>query len=209
MGPQIPPVPAEPADDDLLAVIQRDPAGEAGERAVAQLLDRYRDRVYAWCWRHVRDREQALDLAQEVLLAAYRNLHSFGERAQFSSWLFAIARNRCLSELRKRRLPQEDIEILALVADPRPAPDQELIERLDESRLLAAISEHLTPLEQDALWLRCHEQLPVEEITRLLDIQEQTGARAVLQRARRRLRAALADQTGAETGRRPRTGDAT
>jgi RNA polymerase sigma-70 factor, ECF subfamily len=209
MGPQPPPVPAEPADEDLLAVIQRDPAGEAGERAVAQLLDRYRDRVYAWCWRHVRDREQALDLAQEVLLAAYRNLHSFGERAQFSSWIFAIARNRCLSELRKRRLPQEDIEILALVADPRPAPDQELIERLDESRLLAAISEHLTPLEQDALWLRCHEQLPVEEITRLLDIQEQTGARAVLQRARRRLRAALADQTGAETGRRPRTGDAT
>jgi RNA polymerase sigma-70 factor, ECF subfamily len=209
MGPQPPPVPAEPADEDLLAVIQRDPAGEAGERAVAQLLDRYRDRVYAWCWRHVRDREQALDLAQEVLLAAYRNLHSFGERAQFSSWIFAIARNRCLSELRKRQLPQEDIEILALVADPRPAPDQELIERLDESRLLAAISEHLTPLEQDALWLRCHEQLPVEEITRLLDIQEQTGARAVLQRARRRLRAALADQTGAETGRRPRTGDAT
>ena len=208
MGPQIPPVPAEPADADLLAVIQRDPAGEAGERAVAQLLDRYRDRVYAWCWRHVRDREQALDLAQEVLLAAYRNLHTFGERAQFSSWLFAIARNRCLSELRKRRLPQEDIEILALVADPRPAPDQELIERLDESRLLAAISEHLTPLEQDALWLRCHEQLPVEEITRLLDIQEQTGARAVLQRARRRLRAALADQTGAEAGRGPRTGDA-
>lgn len=209
MGPQPLPVPAEPADEDLLAVIQRDPAGEAGARAVARLLDRYRDRVYAWCWRHVRDREQALDLAQEVLLAAYSNLHTFGERAQFSSWLFAIARNRCLSELRKRRLPQEDIEILALVADPRPAPDQELIERLDESRLLAAISEHLTPLEQDALWLRCHEQLPVEEITRLLDIQEQTGARAVLQRARRRLRAALADQTGAKTDRGPRTGDAT
>jgi RNA polymerase sigma factor (sigma-70 family) len=192
MRQQPPSVPVEPSDEVLLAVYQQDPDGDAGHRAVARLLDRYRDRVYGWCWRHVRQRELALDLAQDVLLAAYRNLGSFGERARFSSWLFAIARNRCLSELRKQQPAQEDVELLALVADPRPGPDRVLLERADEERLLAAIRCHLTPLEQDALWLRCLEQLPVDEITRLLDIREQTGARAVLQRARRRLRAALA-----------------
>ena len=190
-------LPCEPpgpndADEVLLACYQRDPQGPEGQRAVATLLDRYRDRVYAWCWRHVRERELALDLAQDVLIAAYRNLTGFGERARFSSWLFAIARNRCLSERRRQRPPLQDDEVLALVADERPGPDRALEESLDEQHLLAAIRRHLTPLEQDALWLRVHEQLPVDEITQLLDIQEQSGARAVLQRARRRLRAALA-----------------
>ena len=179
------------SDDALLAAWRQDPGGTWGQRAVSQLLDRYRDRVYSWCWRHVRNRELALDLAQEVLVSAYRNLGSFGERAQFSSWLFAIARNRCLSELRKYRPSQEDDELLQLVVDERPTPDQELEQRLEESALLDLIKGHLTQQEQDALWLRCIERMSVEEITSLLDIQEQSGARAVLQRARRRLRAAL------------------
>ena len=179
------------SDEALLAAWRQDPQGTWGQRAVSQLLDRYRDRVYSWCWRHVRNRDLALDLAQEVLVSAYRSLGSFGERAQFSSWLFAIARNRCLSELRKYRPTQEDDELLQLVADERPTPDQEMEQRLDESALLDLIKGHLTQQEQDALWLRCIDRLSVEEITRLLDIKEQSGARAVLQRARRRLRAAL------------------
>ena len=179
------------SDDALLAAWRQDPQGSWGQRAVSQLLDRYRDRVYSWCWRHVRNRDLALDLAQEVLVSAYRNLGSFGERAQFSSWLSAIARNRCLSELRKYRPSQEDDELLHLVADERPTPDQELEQRVDESALLDLIKGHLTQQEQDALWLRCIERMSVEEITSLLGIQEQSGARAVLQRARRRLRAAL------------------
>ncbi len=179
------------SDEALLAAWRQDPEGTWGQRAVSQLLGRYQDRVYAWCWRHVRNRELALDLAQEVLVSAYRNLGSFGERAQFGSWLFAITRNRCLSELRKFRPTPEDEEILQLVADDKPTPDRDLEERLDEDALHELIKGHLTQQEQDALWLRCIERMPVEEITRLLDIQEQSGARAVLQRARRRLRTAL------------------
>ena len=78
-----------------------------------------------------------------------------------------------------------------MVADERPTPDQEMEQRLDESALLDLIKSHLTRQEQDALWLRCMERMSVEEITSLLGIEEQSGARAVLQRARRRLRAAL------------------
>ncbi len=195
------------ADEALLACYRRDPTGQAGRRAVAALLDRYRDRVYAWCWRHVRERELALDLAQDVLVAAYRNLAGFDRRAKFGSWLFAIARNRCLSELRRHRPPHQDDEALALVADQRPGPDQALEESLDEERLLAAIRRHLTPLEQDALWLRIGEQLPVDEITRLLGIEEQSGARAVLQRARRRLRAALAAEASTPPHAGPAAGE--
>ncbi len=96
-----------------------------------------------------------------------------------------------MSELRKRRLPQEDEAVLQLVADTGPSPARELEERQSEEALHATIRDHLTRLEQDALWMRCVERVPVDEITRLLAIEDQSGARAVLQRARRRLRAAL------------------
>jgi RNA polymerase sigma factor (sigma-70 family) len=184
-------LPEDSSDESLLAAWRKDPDGPRGRRAVSCLFERYGDRVYGWCWRHVRDRELALDMAQEVLTSAYRHLDTFGERSLFGSWLFSIARNRCLSELRRRRLPRDEAAVLESVADRRPTPDRVLEEALAEQALLNLIRRHLTEQEQRAIWLRCFEQLPVEDITRLLGIRERSGARAVLQRARRHLRAAM------------------
>jgi len=177
---------------------QRDPAGEEGRRAVALLLERYRRRVLAWCWQVVRDRDAALDLAQDVLVSAYRKLGDYRDDDRFGCWLFTIARHRCLSELRRRRAPLADEAVLELLADPSPRPDEQLERKLDEETVLRLVKERLTTLEQDALWLRCYEGLPVEVITRRLGITEASGARAVLQRARRKLRAALGADDDAE-----------
>ena len=69
---------------------------------------------------------------------------------------------------------------------------------MPSERLLALIQRALPPLDQQVLWMRCVEKMPVEHITRLLNLSETSGARAVLQRARRRLRAALAADEGDE-----------
>jgi RNA polymerase sigma-70 factor (ECF subfamily) len=188
------------ADRELVAIYQEDPDGEAGRDAASQLLDRYRERVLVWCWRVLGDRELALDLAQEALLNAYGRLLDYEHDGRFGAWLFTIARHRCLDELRRRRVPLAEEAVLELVADPQPGPD-EVFERQATSRdLLALVQETLTPLEQDAVWLRCHEGLPVDVITSRLEIREATGARAVLQRARRKLRSALADRSGKNQG---------
>lgn len=181
------------ADRELIRRAREGP--EAGERrrAASLLLERYQDRVYLWCFRMVREHEQALDVAQEVLVSAYRKLGSFEGRSEFSSWLFVIARNRCLSALRRPSIFEEDGAAPEAV-DPAVLPDRRLEEDLDEEAFLDLVRGHLDPLEREALWLRCFERVPIEELTPMLRLESASGARGLLQRARRKLRAAMAEQ---------------
>jgi RNA polymerase sigma-70 factor, ECF subfamily len=179
------------SDEELVRAALADPDAESGRQAAGELLGRHRGRVYAWCLRHLGDHERALDLAQEVLIGAWRRLDTFGGQCPFVCWLWAIARNRCLSELRRPALLRDEGFDLDELPTARPSPDRELEDRLDEERVLALVARHLDPVEQRALWLRCFERMPVDAITLALGLTEATGARAVLQRARRKLRAAL------------------
>ncbi len=185
------------SDAELVREAQAEGAGRSGKEAASALLKRYRERVYRWCLGRVRDPELALDLSQDVLLSAYRKLHTFDGRARFSSWLFAIARNRCLNALRRPDLFDDD-ERLEVLPDPSVRQDLEMEQREDEERVLRLVRDNLDPLDQQVLWLRCFEKVPVDVITRLLEIPEPSGARGALQRARRRLRAALARDETAE-----------
>ncbi|MBM4116373.1 sigma-70 family RNA polymerase sigma factor [bacterium] len=184
------------SDEQLWALTQGEPSPLA-RRAATALLGRYQERVYRWCYGRVGEHELARDLAQDVLVNAYRGLAGFDGRARFSTWLFAIARNRCLNALRSPALFEEGLDLDALPA-AQGGQDDEFSGREEEERLLALIRSALPPLDQQVLWLRCVEKMPVDGITRLLAIEEASGARAVLQRARRRLRAALAAEEGDE-----------
>ncbi|MCP4574062.1 MAG: sigma-70 family RNA polymerase sigma factor [bacterium] len=187
-------------DRELVLAYQRDPDGDVGRQAASRLLARYRQRVLVWCWRVVGDRETALDAAQEVLLSAWGRLDEYDHDGRFGAWLFTIARNRCLSELRRRRVPLDTEAVIELVADPTPAPDEDLERRLAAEDLLGLVRDTLSPEEGTAVWLRCHEGLSVDAITRHLALDEKSGARGVLQRARRKLRAAVAARAGDEDG---------
>ncbi len=184
--------PVEPTDEALVRTALADPASLVSREAASILFGRYRRRVHVWCHRYVRDPEKALDLAQDVLLNAYRTLGTFSERARFSSWLFAIARNRCLNELRRPAVfAGEEIDLDQMV-DPGIDQAERLIQKLDEEAVLRLIQECLNEEEQEVLWLRCFERMPIDMITETLRIRQASGARGVLQRARRNLRAALA-----------------
>jgi len=180
-----------PPDADLLRAYRGDPDGERGRQAASALLHRYQQRVYLWCRRMMRDHDRALELSQEVLVRAFRGLAGFEERSGFSSWLFAIARNKCIAELRRPGLLRDDAVNLEMMADGSAAPDRLREEEVGEEELLRVIRRKLDPLEQEVLWLRCMERMPLDSITALLDLRERSGARGVLQRARRKLRAAL------------------
>jgi len=182
----------EPPDDELLDRFHADPEGEAGRRAAGILLARYRGRVYAWAFRLVREHEEALDLAQVVLLKAWRGLARFDRRSRFASWLFALTRNECLTALRPKSLkrdPDADPEWFLVDDDD---PGRVLEDAEEEAAMEALVRETLNPVEQQAVWLRCFERLPVDEVTRILGLSNLSGARSVLQSAREKLRKALA-----------------
>jgi RNA polymerase sigma-70 factor (ECF subfamily) len=193
---------SERPDAVLAALAGRNPGSGEGREAASELLGRYRTLVYRWCFRYVRNHEQALDLAQEVLLCAYRRLGAFEGRSCFSSWLFAIARNRCLSAVRRPPLLQDEESDPDRMADPRPGADETLEAQSEEEEILRLMRRHLSLVEQKAFYLRCFERLPVEDITRLLEIEGATGARGVLQSARRKLRGVVAGRLRRKEGDR-------
>ena len=190
----------EPLDEDLLARFRLSPDSEAGRRAAGQILARYRGRVYAWAFRIVREHENALDIAQSVLLKAWRALPAFDGRSRFSSWLFAMTRNECLTALRPRLLRRDETADPAtfLVDDDDPGRLFESAE--EEAELDMLLRDTLSPAEHEAIRLRCFERLPVGEVTRILGLTHASGARSVLQSAREKLRRAL-DQRNAAKGR--------
>jgi RNA polymerase sigma factor (sigma-70 family) len=188
------------SDLDLLDRARERPETEESRRAASELLGRYQERVYIWCFRYVREHERARDLAQDVLINAYRNIGSFGGRSQFASWLFAIARNRCISEMRRVSIVHdEEIDPDEIAIGGRD-PMTELEESLDEQAILDLIRERLTAVEQEAIWLRCWDRMPYPAITRILGIRQASGARGVLQQARRKLKAALASRDAGKNG---------
>jgi len=191
--------PADPGDEELLARWRRDPDGEAGRRAASALLARHRGRVYAWAIRMLRDHDDALDVAQVVLLKAWKGLPGFDGRSRFSSWLFALTRNECLTALRPRLLKRDEtVDPHAFLVDDTD-PGRMLEDEEEERAMTALLRETLNPVEQQAIWLRCFERLPVDEVTRLLGLTQASGARGVLQSAREKLRRALARRAQEES----------
>jgi RNA polymerase sigma-70 factor (ECF subfamily) len=71
--------------------------------ALVLLLPRYRDKVFRLCLSMLRDRALAEDVTQDVFMRVWRALPGYGAQASLSTWIYAISRNACLSELRKRR----------------------------------------------------------------------------------------------------------
>jgi RNA polymerase sigma factor (sigma-70 family) len=175
-------------DEALVRLAVAGRGERSGAAAATELFGRYRRRAYAWCWRRVGSHEQALDLAQDALLQAWRGLDSYS-----GEWLFVIVRNRCRTAMRPRRLVRDEEVEPDSLTDPSLDVLDAVAERLDRDRVLDLMRRVLDAREQDALWMRAMEGMSVDEITRALGVDGRSGARGLLQTARRKLRAALRD----------------
>jgi len=188
------------SDELLVERYREDPRGRDGRAALEALAARWRTRVYLWALRLLRERELALDIAHDCFVQMIGALDRYENRGKFGAWLFSIVHNRCLHELRRRRPVATDDATLERLAGSTPGADREAGDRIELDRVVEVMNRVLEPDERIALWLRAEEGTSVDELTRVLGLENATGARALLQTARRKLRAAL---EAGERERRP------
>ena len=155
------------------------------ETDVEALLAAHQDLVYAVCMRIVGNPERAMELAQDAMLIAYQKLPTFRGEAKFSTWLLKIATFRCMNAVRKKT---EVVGVDPLFERTDPASNVLIgLRRQERGELMRASARVLDPVEQEVVYLWYTEQLPLDRITELLDLPGSSGARAVLQRCRRKL----------------------
>ena len=180
--------------DDDAHWIARARAGEAA--AFRHLVDANGAQLFRVCARITGDRALAEDAVQEALLNAFRHLADFDGRSAFSTWLYRIAVNAALAQVRKRRdlevaWPQGegDAAMPFDAADQSPTPDREAMSA-EIRRDLEAELARMSPVERAAFVLRHQEGRSIEEICAVLSINVSAAKQAIF-RAVRKLRAAL------------------
>jgi RNA polymerase sigma-70 factor, ECF subfamily len=140
----------------------------AGRRdAFDEIVVRHRRAVYRICYRFVGNHEDATDLGQEVFLRAYRALGSFKGDASFGTWLYRIAVNLCLNKVGSRAPRTEPIEERHAPPDRAPDAVSRMLSAERTGQVRAAIA-RLPPKQRATLILRVYQELPHQEIARLL-----------------------------------------
>jgi RNA polymerase sigma-70 factor (TIGR02960 family) len=191
--------------------LERARAGD--EEAFRELVDPYRSELQFHCYRILGSVQDAEDLVQETLLAAWRGLGRFEGRASLRAWLYRIATNRCLNALRDRgRRPKEvpammepprptrrsepiwlepypDV-LLEGVADTAPGPEARYETRETTGLAFVAALQHLPPRQRAALVLRDVLGFGTAEVADMLGSTE-ASVKGALQRARATLQARI------------------
>jgi RNA polymerase sigma-70 factor (ECF subfamily) len=186
-------------DDALVRAAQR-----GDESAFAQLMSNYELPIFNYVLHSVGNYHQAEDLTQDIFLRALKSLPGFSFRSKFTTWLFAIAKNRILDELRNngRRPSTVDLDDAGPFAVRGLSPDQ----HAEMGDLWSAI-ETLEPDLKMPLLLRDVIGLPYQEIAETLEISL-ANVRWRIYVARRRVQLAI-DQDETHAAPAARTATAT
>ncbi|MBU6402342.1 MAG: sigma-70 family RNA polymerase sigma factor, partial [Verrucomicrobia bacterium] len=164
------------------------------------LVEKYQQPVMNLVGRTVADPTEAEDLAQNVFIQVFKSAHRYRPTAKFSTWLFTIARNLCLNELRRRtRHPAESLDASMPGEDDHPArqfedkrasspPEallgRELAQKIEQA--LAALPEN----QRTAILLFRNEELSYEEIAAVLQCSV-SATKSLIHRGRETLKQQL------------------
>ena len=179
---------------------------QAGDQAAVQeLAERYGPRIQQLAMRHMKNREDAEEVTQDVLLKVHRKIHAFRGDAALSSWIYRITFNTAMSRLRQNRAARaaaqerdrvealletgEQVRTLAEPADWSWMPDEHVMRAQLREALAAAVAE-LPEIYRAPVVLRDIEGLTTEEASSRLKVKDQT-LKSRLHRGRLMLREKL------------------
>jgi RNA polymerase sigma-70 factor, ECF subfamily len=165
---------------------------DAHERAFAQLFEEYSAPIYNYVLRMVADPDRAADITQDTFLKAYRKLDTVAEATSTRSWLYRIATNTAIDDMRRRRMVtpmRDDAPALANRPDERPGPEAQVMASTLDERVQRALAT-LRPNHRQCLLLSDLEDMSAQQIGEVMGLSY-AAVRTLLCRARGEMRRAL------------------
>src|SRR5947199_5908242 len=150
------------SDERLIALIRR-----GNTAAFEVLVSRYQPRLLAFCRHLLGSREDAEDVLQEVLAAAFNAILADERAINVRPWLYRIARNRCLNHL--RRIQAVGVDSMDVHLSDHGASTADQVHRLEEFRMLVGDIHELPETQKTALVLREMDALSYEQIAEAME----------------------------------------
>jgi len=164
------------------------------------LVEEYKHMVFTLAIRIVKNREAAEEVAQDVFVKAFKNLKNFKGDSKFSTWIYKIAYYASLDELKrsKRQIRSENIDTFN---DRNLGNTDDALKLLHDKDRKEIINEALFKLNEDErviITLYYFEELPVKEISKIVDLSED-NIKVKLFRSRKKLAELLKNVIGPNT----------
>jgi RNA polymerase sigma-70 factor (ECF subfamily) len=193
--------PIAPHDDTDVQLMLRFQKGDIG--AFQQLFQKYSSSVVNFASHFLGNRARAEEIAQEVFLQVYRWQTRYEAKAKFSTWLFKIAHNHCLNEVRKGEYrvsvesigPQEDAagdERERQLPDTNPSKGEDLLAAKQAARRIEKILQRIPETQRTALMLSRLEGMSYQEVAEVLGVTEK-AVKSLVFRATQSLKDGLKD----------------
>jgi RNA polymerase sigma-70 factor (ECF subfamily) len=148
------------------------------QRAFAEIVDMYKDKLFHLAYRMTGNRQEAEDVVQEAFLRVYKSLDRYDENQKFSTWIYRITTNLCIDRLRKRRATysldaespdREGLDGYAMLPSDERTPESELL--LSETQRLIHEAIATLPVKYKTIMiLRYLQDLSLQEISDVLDM---------------------------------------
>jgi len=148
------------------------------QRAFAEIVDLYKDKLYHLAYRMTGNRQGSEDVVQETFLRVYKNLDRYDENQKFSTWIYRIATNICIDQLRKRKAiysldaessDHEGLDGYAMLPSDDRTPESELL--LSETQRIIHGAIATLPVKYKSIMiLRYLQDLSLQEIADVLEM---------------------------------------
>ncbi len=174
-------------------------AKKGRQSAFAELVVRYRPRIYALAYRMTMDEDDALDITQDVSIRLCRHIGQLRSETALGSWLRTATVNLCYSMFRRRGIERDRLKTIGLEKSRAPQdPSKGIVSIIERDQQIHRIEDALAqlPRQQRAVFsLRFFEDMPLSEIAKSMDLS--IGAvKSHLFRATHRLRDMLVPKSG-------------
>lgn len=172
---------------------------KAGDReAFGPLVDVHKDMIYTVCLRMLNSEADAEEAAQDVFVKAFRSIGSFQAKSKFSTWLYRIAYNHCISEIRKK------VKMIDLVDElPEGEVDEgeinglESISAGERSKYLRMAVDSLAETDAVVVTLFYYDELSLEEIAEVTGLSS-SNIRIKLHRSRKKMYKVISENLKSE-----------